>query len=63
MRGTMNPWEEPSPFQGVEEVSGTRSDRGNKRYGITIPSKLKEKGKELYGKEVIVIVILPDDEE
>jgi hypothetical protein len=51
------------PFQGVEEVSGTRSDRGNKRYGITIPSKLKEKGKELYGKEVIVIVILPDDEE
>jgi hypothetical protein len=36
---------------------------GNKRYGITIPSQLKEKGKELYGKEVIVIVILPDDEE
>jgi hypothetical protein len=30
--------------------------------GITIPSKLREKGEELYGKEVIVIVILPDDE-
>ncbi|AKA75144.1 hypothetical protein SULI_13540 [Saccharolobus solfataricus] len=31
---------------------------GNKRYGITIPAKLREKGK-IYGKEVIVTVILP----
>jgi hypothetical protein len=45
-------------------VSSYGSDKyGNKRYGITIPSKLKEKGKELYGKEVSVIVIPPDDEE
>jgi len=32
------------------------------RYGITIPAKIREKGEKLYGKEVIVIVILPDDE-
>ncbi|MFP3296424.1 hypothetical protein [Vulcanisaeta sp. EB80] len=45
-------------------VSSYGTDRyGNRRYGITIPSKLREKGEELYGKEVVVIVILPDDEE
>ena len=35
---------------------------GNKRYGITILAKIRGKGEKLYGKEVIVIVILPDDE-
>jgi hypothetical protein len=45
-------------------VSSYGTDKyGNKRYGITIPSKLRDKGEKLYGKEVIVIVILPDDEE
>jgi hypothetical protein len=45
-------------------VSSYGTDRyGNRRYRITIPSKLREKGEELYGKEVVVIVILPDDEE
>lgn len=44
-------------------VSSYGTDRyGNKRYGITIPSKLREKSEKLHGKEVIVIVILPDDE-
>jgi hypothetical protein len=41
-------------------VSSYGTDTGIR--GITIPSELREKGEELYGKEVIVIVILPDDE-
>ena len=44
------------------QVNGHQLRYGNKRYGITIPVKIRGKGEKLYGKEVTVIVILPDDE-
>jgi hypothetical protein len=43
-------------------ISYGTDNYGNKRYGITIPAKIRGKGEKLYGKEVTVIVILPDDE-
>ncbi len=49
-------------FRGV--VSSAGSDRyGERRYAIYIPKSVRGKVREIAGKEVIVIVILPDDEE
>ena len=49
-------------FRGV--ISSAGSDKyGEKRYAIYIPKSVKEKAGKIAGKEVIVIVILPDDEE
>jgi len=49
-------------FRGV--VSSAGSDRyGERRYAIYIPKSVRGKVREIAGKEVIVIVILPDDDE
>ena len=49
-------------FRGV--VSSAGSDRyGERRYAIYIPKSVRGKVREIAGKEVIVIVILPDNEE
>jgi len=49
-------------FRGV--VSSAGSDRyGERRYAIYIPKSVRGKVREIAGREVIVIVILPDDEE
>jgi len=49
-------------FRGV--ISSAGSDKyGEKRYAIYIPKSVKEKAGKIAGKEVIVIIILPDDEE
>jgi hypothetical protein len=49
-------------FRGV--VSSAGSDRyGERRYAIYIPKSVRGKVREITGREVIVIVILPDDEE
>lgn len=48
-------------FRGV--ISSAGSDKyGEKRYAIYIPKSVKEKAEKVTGKEVIVIVMLPDDE-
>ena len=42
-------------------VASYGADRyGNRRYGITIPAALREKAERLYGREVVVIVVVPD---
>ncbi len=49
-------------FRGV--ISSAGSDKyGERRYAIYIPKGLKDKALRLAGREVIVIVILPDDAE
>ena len=49
-------------FRGV--VSSAGSDRyGERRYAIYIPKSVRGKVREIASKEVIVIVILPDDDE
>ena len=49
-------------FRGV--VSSAGSDRyGERRYAIYIPKSVRGKVREIAGREVIVIVILPDDDE
>ena len=49
-------------FRGV--VSSAGSDRyGERRYAIYIPKSVRGKVREIAGREVIVIIILPDDEE
>jgi hypothetical protein len=48
----------------IEFIASAGSDKyGEKRYAIYIPKSVKEKAGKIAGKEVIVIVILPDDEE
>ncbi|MFP3320089.1 MAG: hypothetical protein RXO24_05960 [Acidilobus sp.] len=47
-------------FRGV--ISSAGSDKyGERRYAIYIPKGLKDKAMRLAGREVIVVVILPDD--
>jgi len=49
-------------FRGV--ISSAGSDKyGERRYAIYIPKGLKDKAQRLAGREVIVVVILPDDAE
>ena len=48
-------------FRGVIASAG-KDKYGDQRYTINVPKKVREKAEKLVGKEVIVIVILPDDE-
>ncbi len=49
-------------FRGVIASAG-RDKYGDQRYAIYIPKSVKGKAGKITGREVIVIVILPDDEE
>jgi len=48
-------------FRGVISSAG-RDKYGEQRYAINISKSVREKAEKIAGKEVIVIVILPDDE-
>jgi hypothetical protein len=49
-------------FKGVIASAG-RDKYGDQRYTINVPKSLRDKASKIAGKEVIVIVILPDDKE
>ena len=49
-------------FHGVISSAG-RDKYGDQRYTINVPKNVRDKVSKIAGKEVIVIVILPDDEE
>jgi len=49
-------------FRGVIASAG-RDKYGYQRYTINVPKNVRDKVSKIVGKEVIVIVILPDDEE
>ena len=49
-------------FHGVVSSAG-RDKYGDQRYTINVPKSVRDKVSKIAGKEVIVIVILPDDEE
>ncbi|MEJ2775385.1 hypothetical protein WIW90_04005 [Sulfolobaceae archaeon RB850M] len=49
-------------FRGVISSAG-RDKYGDQRYTINVPKNVRDKVSKIVGKEVIVIVILPDDEE
>jgi len=49
-------------FRGVISSAG-RDKYGDQRYIINVPKSVRDKVSKIAGKEVIVIVILPDDEE
>ena len=49
-------------FRGVIASAG-KDKYGDHRYTINIPKKIRDKAEKLVGKEVIVVVILPDDVE
>ena len=48
-------------FRGVVASAG-RDKYGDQRYTINVPKRIRDKVEKLVGKEVVVIVILPDDE-
>jgi hypothetical protein len=47
-------------FRAVISSAG-KDKYGEKRYAIYIPKSLRDKAESMAGKEVIVIVLLPDD--
>ena len=49
-------------FRSVIASAG-RDKYGDQRYTINVPKNVRDKVSKIVGKEVIVIVILPDDEE
>jgi hypothetical protein len=49
-------------FHGVISSAG-RDKYGDQRYTINVPKSVRDKVSKIVGKKVIVIVILPDDEE
>jgi len=49
-------------FRGVISSAG-RDKYGDQRYTINVPKNVRDKVSKIIGKGVIVIVILPDDEE
>jgi hypothetical protein len=49
-------------FRRVISSAG-RDKYGDQRYTINVPKSIRDKVSKIAGKEVIVIVILPDDEE
>jgi hypothetical protein len=49
-------------FHGVISSAG-RDKYGDQRYTINVPKNVRDKVSKIVGKKVIVIVILPDDEE